>query len=129
VLKISASALYDIIEQPVYEPLKRYRIVVNGEDGTSINGSVLDSSIHKIIETTLEIPLFTRNPNGGNLTLEVFNGKIYCCKFYKDYKIIRDFVPCYRTTDRVAGMYDLVSGVFYTNAGTGEFIVGAEVIG
>lgn len=25
------------------------------------------------------------------------------------------------------GMYDLVSGEFYTNSGTGEFVVGADV--
>lgn len=126
-LKISASALYDIIEQPLYESLKRYSIVVNGEDGTSVNGNILESSTHKIIETTLEIPLFTRDPNGRSFTLEVFKGKIYCCKFYKDYKIIRDFVPCYRTLDRIAGMYDIVNDVFYVNVGTGEFLVGPDV--
>lgn len=36
-------------------------------------------------------------------------------------------VPCYRTSDDVAGMYDLVSGNFLTNAGTGTFAVGADV--
>lgn len=27
----------------------------------------------------------------------------------------------------VAGLYDLINGVFYTNAGTGTFIVGGNV--
>lgn len=40
---------------------------------------------------------------------------------------IREFIPCYRKSDLVAGMYDRVNGVFYTNAGTGEFIVGPDV--
>lgn len=36
-------------------------------------------------------------------------------------------IPCYRTADKVAGMYDLVNDVFYTNKGTGTFVVGGDV--
>lgn len=49
---------------------------------------------------------------------------IYNWKFYQDDILIRDFIPCYRKSDRVAGLYDVVTGEFYTNDGTGEFIVG-----
>lgn len=35
-------------------------------------------------------------------------------------------VPCYRKADNVAGLYDLVNNVFYTNAGSGVFAVGAD---
>ena len=38
--------------------------------------------------------------------------------------MVRDLIPCYRKVDNVAGMYDLVNDVFYTNEGTGEFIIG-----
>lgn len=40
---------------------------------------------------------------------------------------LREFVPCYRKADSVAGLYDLVNDVFYTNAGTGTFVVGGDV--
>jgi hypothetical protein len=40
---------------------------------------------------------------------------------------IIDLVPCYRKSDKVAGMYDMVSGNFLTNSGTGTFIVGEKV--
>ena len=43
--------------------------------------------------------------------------------------VIHDYVPCYRKADNVAGLYDLVTGTFYTNAGTGSFTVGANVGG
>ena len=36
-------------------------------------------------------------------------------------------VPCYRKSDQIPGMYDTVKRVFIANAGTGEFIVGADV--
>lgn len=37
-------------------------------------------------------------------------------------------IPCYRKSDGVIGMYDLVFGVFYQNSGTGEFLKGADKI-
>ena len=33
----------------------------------------------------------------------------------------RDFVPCYRKSDSVIGLYDLVNNQFYTNSWTGTF--------
>lgn len=42
-------------------------------------------------------------------------------------EVEQNLVPCYRTSDNVAGMIDLVSGTFLTNAGTGTFTVGADV--
>ena len=41
--------------------------------------------------------------------------------------LLRDLVPCYRKSDNVIGMYDIVNDVFYTNAGTGTFIKGNNV--
>lgn len=58
-----------------------------------------------------------------------FYGKLFYCSFSIKDELIRNFIPCYRKADNEAGMYDLVSGEFYTNAGTGSFIVGPDVIG
>lgn len=38
-----------------------------------------------------------------------------------------NYIPCYRKSDNIIGMYDLVTNTFYTNAGTGEFIKGADI--
>ena len=35
--------------------------------------------------------------------------------------LLRDMVPCYRKSDNVIGMYDKVSKILFTNAGTGTF--------
>ncbi|MBQ1281293.1 MAG: D-alanyl-D-alanine carboxypeptidase [Oscillospiraceae bacterium] len=40
-------------------------------------------------------------------------GKVYSLKMYVDEELVRDFVPCYRESDDVAGMYDLVEDEFY----------------
>lgn len=55
--------------------------------------------------------------------------KIYSCQISEGNDIVRDFVPCYRKSDNVAGLYDLVNDVFYTNQGTGKFKVGDIVDG
>ena len=38
-----------------------------------------------------------------------------------------NLIPCYRKSDGVIGMYDMVSQTFYTNVGTGTFTKGADV--
>lgn len=69
-------------------------------------------------------PVHILHSNGNE---QGFYGKLYACKFYDDGKLVRDFIPCYRESDNVIGLYDAVNGVFYTNAGTGTFIKGEEV--
>jgi len=54
-------------------------------------------------------------------------GKLYSCKIYYQDVIVRDLVPCYRKSDNIAGLYDIVNNVFYTNEGTGEFVVGKDI--
>ena len=41
--------------------------------------------------------------------------------------LIRDLIPCYRKSDSVIGMYDIVNDTFYTNSGTGTFTKGSDV--
>lgn len=64
--------------------------------------------------------VFARNNNGQ--VLNTFS-KIYSFEIVN--KCI--FIPCYRKSDTEPGMYDTVNNVFYTNAGTGSFIVGNDV--
>lgn len=71
---------------------------------------------------TYSLIMFGRN-NAGNITSSA--QKIYGCKISNGEQVVRDFKPCYRKSDNVAGMYDLVEQKFYTNSGTGEFAVGS----
>lgn len=64
--------------------------------------------------------LFALNA-AGNVSSGRFIGRIYSCKIYDNGTLVRDFVPCYRDSDRVVGLYDAVHRKFYTNAGTGTF--------
>lgn len=55
------------------------------------------------------------------------SGKITRAEITDGSEIIRKFIPCYRKSDLVAGMYERMNGVFYTNAGTGTFIAGPDI--
>lgn len=84
---------------------------------------------------TLQITLPTRTSMTSNaLYLFCLNGNGtagYYAHFALEYlqitqgtSVIHDYVPCYRKADNVAGLYDLVTGTFLANAGSGTFAVG-----
>lgn len=54
--------------------------------------------------------------------------KVWYCRLYDNGRIVRDLVPCYRKSDNIVGMYDLVSGNFFTNKGTGVFSTGRVIL-
>lgn len=76
--------------------------------------------------TSIPFVLFAYN-TGGTITVSV-SQKLTNAKFWNNGTLIRDFIPAYRRTDGVVGLYDMVNGVFYTNAGTGEFKRGAMIL-
>ena len=53
--------------------------------------------------------------------------KLFYMKIYNNDTLVRDLIPAKRNGDNVLGMYDLVSGQFFTNAGTGTFVAGPEI--
>lgn len=52
--------------------------------------------------------------------------RVYSARLWRNGEESRSLIPCYRKSDNKPGLYDTVGGVFYTNAGTGEFIAGPE---
>lgn len=50
--------------------------------------------------------------------------KISSCKLWQSGVLVHDFVPCLRIQDNKPGMYDVVTGEFFTNDGTSEFLYG-----
>ncbi len=50
---------------------------------------------------------------------------LYALKIWTGGVPMRDFVPALRAADNAVGLYDLVEGKFYENAGTGAFTKGA----
>ena len=63
--------------------------------------------------------------NSDNLGIAYYaKAKLYSFKIYENGILVRNMIPCYRKSDNVAGLYDTLNNVFYTNSGTGDFIKG-----
>ncbi|MBQ6735912.1 MAG: hypothetical protein IJQ90_00280 [Alphaproteobacteria bacterium] len=83
------------------------------------------------INKTLISPEYTMylfaGHSAGGAARWFFNGKVYYLKITNGATITHDFVPARRDSDDKIGMYDMVSGTFFTNSGSGEFIAGPVV--
>ena len=73
------------------------------------------SNTWKWTSSNTAIWLFWMWENGAYANNRKWAYKIYYCKIWNSWTLIRDFVPCYRISDSVIWMYDLVNDVFYTN--------------
>ena len=101
-----------------------------------LNNITFDLGTHSNSDFSETMKLFAYN-NTGNW-LQYSSGKLYYCRYQRNNKLIRNFIPCKCTklvTDAdniqcqagTIGMYDLVENKFYTNKGEGTFVEGPEV--
>lgn len=105
----------------------KYLLDAHANAGTltvSLNGTTNSASYSGSILTTVNMGIFCNIIAG--VANQFCSMRLYAMYIYDNGNLVRDFVPCYRKPDNVAGLYDLVNNVFYTNAGSGVFAVGAD---
>lgn len=93
-----------------------------------LNGTTVISSANATIFTN-NYNMFAFAYNDGGSAGDFAKCRFYSLNLYDNGTLIREFVPCYRKSNNVAGFYDLLNDAFYTNKGTGSFVVGADVGG
>lgn len=106
----------------------RTQVTLDGKNKKlSIRGpATYDADITTTISRQSNVSLYLMG-NHEESAINLAKMKMYACKIYKDGTIIRDFVPVKRNSDGVIGLFDLVRGNFYLNAGTGSFTAGSTV--
>ena len=62
-------------------------------------------------------------PHITSTTGVLYEGKIWDAND----KLIAHYIPCYRLADNEIGLYDLVTGTFLSNAGSGTFLKGVDI--
>lgn len=67
---------------------------------------------------------YANSPGTGDWSM---NGLLYEFKLYNNGELVEDYVPCYRVSDGVIGLYDIILGNFYTNQGTGTITKGRDI--
>lgn len=75
-----------------------------------------------IFSNTENAYLFDVKGRSTDSSVGVQAWQIKYCKIYDNDTLVRNFVPCYRKSDNVVGMFDTAEGKFYTNQGSGEFL-------
>lgn len=105
--------------------LGRRKISIN-ETSMSIDGTTALTYSNNLTTSTLDLYLGTMNGN-GSVDSRRFRGNIYQFEILEGNRLMLKLIPCYRKADNVAGMYDVVNDVFYSNLGTGTFGVGPEI--
>lgn len=114
-----------VFENTIYEVDSTLDV---GNQIVTVNGNTIANGSNTTnISTTEIMGLFANsNPNVPRFAY----AKIYDLSVIDTStdELVAEFIPCYRKSDSKPGMYDLISGTFFTNAGTGEFLVGPDVI-
>lgn len=85
-----------------------------------VDDTLVGTATSATFENSLNIYLFAINTNGtkNDSTLPI---DICACKIYKGGNLVRDFTP---VSSPSVGLYDAVSEIVFTNAGSGSFSYG-----
>ncbi|MBR2766614.1 InlB B-repeat-containing protein [Candidatus Saccharibacteria bacterium] len=93
--------------------------------------AMYNNEVVKNIDTTLDasnnLPIFIFAGNTGSASYKS-KIKLYEFKISVGASIEHSYIACYRKSDNIIGLYDVVSDAFYTNNGTGTFYVGRNMI-
>ena len=110
-----AKVLYDASTNTIYNSLTQ--VVVR------------PSSMSVTTENEFDFVLFSLANNSTGVETATYRNycKRYQTTIYKDGECVRNFVPCYRKSDKKVGMFDTVNGVFYVSATSVDFIAGPVV--
>ena len=88
----------------------------------SVDGVVFDTRTYAAFDGYTSFVIF------GIQASSIYSGwgTVYSCRLFDNGVLVRDLVPCKNHSGSI-GMYDVVGGLFYGNAGTGEFTAGPEL--
>lgn len=100
------------------------RHTIKQEKNVLTIGDAIFSRTYAAFQCDYNLYLFAHNAAGA--VSHPASAKIYSCQIYDNGTLVRDYIPCINPSGE-AGLYDLVYGVFYGNAGNGVFAVGRKV--
>lgn len=90
----------------------------------TINGQLLTTFANTTFTTPGPMYIFAMDQSGATFMSSI---KLYYFSIVDNLNTARTFLPCYRNSDNKPGLYDTVNDVFYTNQGTGEFLIGDPI--
>lgn len=101
------------------------KITCNNGSAVIYRNNVQQTTLQSLVNAASNLLLFDDYRHDSTFGNEII--WIYSCSIVNNGVIVRNFVPCYRKSDNVIGMYDLINDIFYTNLGTGTFSKGNDI--
>lgn len=100
-----------------------YQMVGGSGVSVTLDGFTRSNATVRSFTSTLTASLFAYRSSATQPKSNVADMRLYSCKIWDGNAPARDFVPCLNPSG-VAGLYDIVNGVFYTDPNGAEFIAG-----
>lgn len=118
--------------------LEKTKFIQTIEAGTSTNSIItaINSSETKTLTRKHENLSSYAMTNGYGIFVRFSYGSIGEIRAFQLYSfkcsingvLTNELVPCYRKSDNEVGLYDIVENKFYTNQGTGTFLMGRPLV-
>ena len=104
------------------ELLQRHKLEFNFYNNHEIKFDNITKQLpHTIFSSNRTLYLFAYNYGEAYAPSQ---SRVFFINITYGTELVRNFIPARRDSDNVVGMYDTISGQFFTNSGTGEFIAG-----
>ena len=94
------------------------------EDGTRKGGGSISSTLTP--SHSVPVSIFGYNSASSGVVSSKREYKLYSVRCSKGHEVVREYIPCYRKSDGVVGVYEKITGTFLT-AETGAFAKGPDV--
>ena len=99
------------------------RITIDKNKNITTIGSFSLTQTYASFQASSNLCLFATKED-SEIDSRRLSGKLYSCQIYDNGILIRDYIPALRS-DGVVGLLDSISGVLYTNSGSGSFVAGS----
>lgn len=119
---ISCSLKVDTIYRCQTNFLNSRLVNVYDEDGIRKGGASLSATL---TQHTAPVSIFGYNSASSGAVSSKREFKLYSARCSKRHEVVRDYIPCYRKSDGVIGLYEKCTGQFLT--GEGAFAKGADI--
>lgn len=112
-------------QQTYMTPWTNYHIIFNSSKQCIVNDEVKYTYNAETFTSSYSAYVFSKRRNNSVETAAQI--RLFSLKLSNNSTLERDFVPCYRKSDSVIWLYDLVWDQFYTNIRTWTFIKWPDV--
>lgn len=76
---------------------------------------------------TVPISIFGYHSASSGVVTSKREYKLYSARISRGHEVIREYIPCYRKSDGVVGLYEKFTGAFLENEGEGAFAKGQDL--